>query len=81
MYYLFYISCKALNNISGLFLRRFLPDSLKDNAYEVIRFVEKPNIELAKEYVNSGEYLWNSGMFIWKTSSILNNMEKYILVI
>ncbi|MBP0957374.1 MAG: mannose-1-phosphate guanylyltransferase [Oscillospiraceae bacterium] len=46
--------------------------------YKVKRFVEKPNIELAKEYVNSGEYLWNSGMFVWKASSILANIDKFL---
>ena len=46
--------------------------------YSVKRFVEKPNIELAKEYVNSGEYLWNSGMFVWKASSIDNKLRKYL---
>lgn len=47
-------------------------------AYNVVRFVEKPNIELAKQYVNSGEYLWNSGMFVWKTSSILMNLREFL---
>lgn len=46
--------------------------------YNVKRFVEKPNIELAKEYVNSGEYLWNSGMFVWKASSIQANLKQYL---
>lgn len=46
--------------------------------YNVKRFVEKPNIELAKEYYNSGEYLWNSGMFVWKTSAIEANLRKYL---
>ncbi len=49
-----------------------------DGAYEVIRFVEKPDIEKAKQYVSSGEYLWNSGMFVWKASSILGNIGKYL---
>lgn len=56
----------------------FSTESSSDGAYEVVRFVEKPNIELAKEYVSSGEYLWNSGMFIWKASSILENMQKFL---
>jgi len=47
-------------------------------SYEVVRFVEKPDIDRAKQYVNSGEYLWNSGMFVWKASSILYNIEKYL---
>ncbi len=46
--------------------------------YNVRRFVEKPNIELAKEYYNSGEYLWNSGMFVWKASSIVTNLKKHL---
>lgn len=46
--------------------------------YNVRRFVEKPNIELAKEYVGSGEYLWNSGMFTWKASSIMSNLDKFM---
>lgn len=47
-------------------------------AYAVDRFVEKPSLEVAKEYLATEEYLWNSGMFIWKVSSILKNIEKYI---
>lgn len=44
-------------------------------AYKVVRFKEKPDLITAKEYVSNGDYLWNSGMFIWKVSSILSNME------
>lgn len=47
-------------------------------AYEVVRFVEKPDIDRAKQYVSSGEYLWNSGMFVWKASSILANIKEYL---
>lgn len=50
----------------------------ENNAYKVVRFVEKPDAEKAKRYVNSGEYLWNSGMFVWKTSSILDNIQKFL---
>lgn len=53
-------------------------DDLGYNVYTVKRFVEKPNAELAKEYVDSGEYLWNSGMFAWKASSILQGIAKYL---
>lgn len=47
-------------------------------AFKVERFVEKPTLEVAKEYLATEEYLWNSGMFIWKTSSILNNFKKFL---
>lgn len=48
------------------------------NVYLVEKFVEKPSIEKAREYVDSGNYIWNSGMFVWKTSSILFNFETYL---
>lgn len=48
------------------------------HAFAVDRFVEKPHYELAKEYVDSGEYFWNSGMFVWKVSSIIHNLRTYL---
>lgn len=45
------------------------------NANAVEKFVEKPNLEVAKEYLASGAYLWNSGMFVWKVSTILKKFE------
>ena len=55
-------------------------ESFKDstNIYEVLRFVEKPNLEKAKEYLTTGQYLWNSGMFVWKASTILKNFKEYL---
>lgn len=43
----------------------------------VVEFREKPNEETAKSYVESGEYAWNSGMFIWKASLILDKLREY----
>ncbi len=53
-------------------------DSASDGAYKVDRFVEKPNLEKATEYLNSGDYLWNSGMFVWKISTILDNIRTHM---
>jgi mannose-1-phosphate guanylyltransferase/mannose-6-phosphate isomerase len=39
-------------------------------------FVEKPNVDTAREYLKQGKYYWNSGIFIWKTSSLLREIEK-----
>ena len=44
-------------------------------AYIVKHFVEKPDIDKAKEYLTSGQYLWNSGMFVWKLSTIMERFE------
>lgn len=50
---------------------------LKQDVVKVEKFVEKPNKELAEEYVAEKNYLWNAGMFIWKIENILNNIKKY----
>ncbi len=50
----------------------------KDGAYTVERFVEKPDLPTAEKYLASGKYLWNSGMFIWKLSSIMSNIRKFM---
>lgn len=51
---------------------------LKQGAFAVDKFVEKPDINKAREYVAAGNYLWNSGMFIWKASTILSNIKKFL---
>ncbi|HQL99066.1 MAG TPA: mannose-1-phosphate guanylyltransferase [Ruminococcus flavefaciens] len=50
----------------------------KGDAFEVERFVEKPDLATAKKYLASGDYLWNSGMFVWKVSSIMANIQKFM---
>ena len=42
--------------------------------YSVARFVEKPNLSTAKRYCRSGNYFWNSGIFVWKAASILEEL-------
>ena len=46
--------------------------------YKVERFLEKPSINKAKEYVRSRDYFWNSGMFIWKVSVFRDELAKYM---
>lgn len=46
--------------------------------YKVNKFVEKPDIDTAKKYLASGDYLWNSGMFVWKVSSIMNDFARFL---
>ncbi len=57
---------------------KFLPERMLGRAFEVERFVEKPDLETAKEYLATEQYLWNSGMFIWKASTILKNLREYL---
>ena len=46
-------------------------------AYQVSRFVEKPNKETAESYIASGEYYWNSGMFMFRAKKYLEELEKF----
>ena len=46
-----------------------------DGAYTLERFVEKPCLEKAQEYLASGEYAWNSGMFVFKASTFLDELK------
>lgn len=46
--------------------------------YKVKTFTEKPNKELAKAFIDSGDFLWNSGIFIWKCKTILSAFEQYL---
>lgn len=48
----------------------------KHFSYQVKTFTEKPNSELAKVFLETGEFFWNSGMFIWKLQSIKDELER-----
>lgn len=46
--------------------------------YPVKAFHEKPNYDRAEYFLEEGNYFWNSGMFIWKTQTIIDNIKKYM---
>ncbi|MDK2805664.1 MAG: mannose-phosphate guanylyltransferase [Clostridium butyricum] len=84
---------KAGNNLVTIGIKRQHPETgygyinFKKITHEIInnnpvhkveRFVEKPDYDTAVKYVESGDYLWNSGMFIWKTSTILKAIKEYM---
>ena len=52
--------------------------AVSDNIYKVKTFTEKPDFELAKKFLISGDFLWNAGIFVWRTSSIIMAFEKYL---
>ena len=45
--------------------------------HPVSRFVEKPNVVKAAQYLKAGDYYWNSGMFIWRAATILDEIRRY----
>lgn len=54
-----------------------LGENNKFDIFKVDKFVEKPNENKAKSYLEDGTYLWNGGMFLWKASNIINEIKKY----
>lgn len=51
---------------------------VSDNVFKVKTFTEKPNLELAKTFLASGEFLWNAGIFVWQVKNILSSYEKFL---
>ncbi|WP_228455839.1 mannose-1-phosphate guanylyltransferase [Chryseobacterium sp. POL2] len=50
----------------------------KEEIAKVKTFTEKPDLEIAKTFLESGDFLWNAGIFIWSTKSIISSFEKYL---
>ncbi|HSW69964.1 MAG TPA: mannose-1-phosphate guanylyltransferase/mannose-6-phosphate isomerase [Gammaproteobacteria bacterium] len=58
--------------------KELLKSSFKDIfTYRVLRFVEKPNADLARQYLDSGNHFWNSGMFCFSIETLLNEMNQH----
>jgi mannose-1-phosphate guanylyltransferase len=51
--------------------------AVADNVFKVKTFTEKPNNELAKAFIASGDFLWNAGIFVWPVKQILKAFEHY----
>lgn len=52
--------------------------SVSDNVYKVKTFTEKPNLELARTFLASGDFLWNAGIFVWQVKNIVHAFETYL---
>ena len=57
---------------------QFEPMPVSKDVYKVKTFTEKPNLDLAKTFLSSGEFLWNAGIFVWQVKNILAAFEKYL---
>lgn len=53
-------------------------DQIEDGLYKVNAFIEKPSMEKAEEFMKDGEYLWNSGIFVWRVDLILRMIGEYL---
>lgn len=52
--------------------------SVSDNVYQVKTFTEKPDKELARTFIASGDFLWNAGIFVWQVKNIIKAFEKHL---
>ena len=52
--------------------------SLNDTVYQVERFVEKPDLDTAKAFMEEGDYFWNCGIFLWKVSAIREELQRHL---
>ncbi|MBL7693025.1 MAG: mannose-1-phosphate guanylyltransferase [Flavipsychrobacter sp.] len=49
-----------------------------DKVYRVKTFTEKPSLELARTFLKSGDFLWNSGIFVWNVKTIMEALEQFL---
>lgn len=57
---------------------QFEPLAVSENVFKVKTFTEKPDLQLAKTFVASGDFLWNAGIFVWQVKNIIKAFEKYL---
>ncbi|MVM32181.1 NTP transferase domain-containing protein [Spirosoma sp. HMF4905] len=56
---------------------QYIPES-GEGIKKVKTFTEKPHLELARQFVESGEFVWNAGIFVWNAQAIINAFEAYL---
>jgi len=54
------------------------PLTVSENVYKVKTFTEKPDLELAKTFIASGDFLWNAGIFVWQVKNIIKAFETFL---
>ncbi len=57
---------------------QYVDNHNEEGHYKVKTFTEKPNLELAKTFIQSGDFLWNAGIFVWSTKTIISAFEKFL---
>lgn len=57
---------------------QFDEKEVSNNVYKVLTFAEKPNLETARRFIESGDFLWNAGIFMWRVDSILEEIKNFL---
>ena len=76
--YLVTIGTKPSKPATGFGYIQFIDEPSPDDFYKVKTFTEKPSPEIAKTFLKSGDFLWNSGMFVWKAKTLLRAVIKHL---
>ncbi len=72
------LGIKPTNPNTGYGYIQYEQLSVSENIYKVKTFTEKPDRELAKTFVASGDFLWNAGIFVWQVKNIIKAFEKLL---
>lgn len=72
------LGIKPLNPNTGYGYIQYEEPSVCDNIFKVKTFTEKPDLELARTFIASGDFLWNAGIFAWRTKTIIDCFDKYL---
>jgi mannose-1-phosphate guanylyltransferase len=57
---------------------QYLDDGQTNNTFKVKTFTEKPTLEIAQTFIDSGDFLWNAGIFVWSVSAIRKAFKHYL---
>lgn len=72
------LGVKPTNPNTGYGYIQYEPMTVGGNVYKVKTFTEKPDLDLAKTFVASGDFLWNAGIFVWQTKNIIRAFETFV---
>lgn len=72
------IGIKPTRPETGYGYIQFNDEQVSKQVHKVLTFAEKPNVDTAKRFIEAGDFLWNSGMFIWRVDSILKEIKKFL---
>jgi mannose-1-phosphate guanylyltransferase len=72
------LGIKPTNPNTGYGYIQYEQQGVSDNVFKVKTFTEKPNLELARTFLASGDFLWNAGIFVWQVKNIVNAFATYL---
>jgi len=72
------LGVKPTNPNTGYGYIQYEQQGVSDNVFKVKTFTEKPNLELARTFLASGDFLWNAGIFVWQVKNIIRAFEQNV---